>query len=218
MAPDSSWEILAEGYVYTDSPAADAAGNVYFAEVIYNKIFRVSADGQLDVIDEDTAMTMGLAMGADGSLYGCRNREAQIVRYDQSNEREVLFQGELTPLPDKPKQPGEFCNDLAVNAQGGVWFTDRVNRRVMYLSPARELSVVAEGFRPNGIVLSADGTMIAVTDSVEPMLHAFKDGKGGALERVPDFFDPIMTVQRCGVIGCRYYSWQHLPSHAAAWP
>jgi len=192
------WETLAEGYVYTDGPAADNAGNVFFAEVVSNRLLQINSAGEVATVDEATAMTMGLVIGPDGLLYGCRNRDAQIVRYNKEGEIEVLLQGELSPLPNNPRMPGEFCNDLAINSAGGVWFTDRINRRVMYLGPEGSAKVVAEGFRPNGIVLSADRQKIVVTDSVAPLLHAFSVGEEGELTELPDYFDPIMTVEQIG--------------------
>ncbi len=173
-------------------------GNVYYAEVVFNHIYKVGPDGTVSQVDTDTEMTMGLVMGPDGLLYGCRNRGGKIVRYSAAGQLEVLLEGELTPLPANPKAPGEFCNDMAINAEGGIWFTDRINRRVMYLSPERELRVVAEGFRPNGIVLSADRKTIAVTDSNEPVLHAFAVGEAGALTEIDGFFEPIKVVVQEG--------------------
>jgi gluconolactonase len=192
------WETLAEGYIYTDGPAADSEGNVFFAEVVSNRLLQINSVGELATVDDATTMTMGLVIGPDGLLYGCRNRDAQIIRYSQEGEIEVLLQGEMSPLPNQPNQPGEFCNDLAINAAGGVWFTDRINHRVMYLNTDGSAKVVAEGFRPNGIVLSADRQMIGVTDSVAPLLHAFSVGKEGELTELPGYFDPILTVEQIG--------------------
>ena len=198
VAAGAEWETLVQGYVYSDSPAADATGNVYYTEVTFNHLYKLDTAGEVSLPDEDTAMTMGLVMGVDGLLYACRNHDAQIVRYNENGLIEVLLQGEVTPLPNKPKAPGEFCNDLAINSAGGIWFTDRVNRRVMYLDPNGSVRPVAEGFRPNGIVLSADRKTLAVTDSNEPRLHAFSVGENGSLEEKIDFFDPVLTIQQLG--------------------
>jgi gluconolactonase len=194
----ATWEPLASGYIYTDGPAADSEGNVFFADVVANRLLQINSAGEVTAIDEATAMTLGLVIGPNGFLYGCRNRDAQIVRYSKEGEIEVLLQGELSPLANKPDQPGEFCNDLAINSAGGIWFTDRINRRVMYLNSDGVVKVATEGFRPNGIALSADRRIIAVTDSVVPLLHAFSVGEDGELTELPDFFDPLMTVEQIG--------------------
>jgi len=197
-AADASWELVARGYIYTDSPVALEGDEVLFAAPIQNHIYRVNTDGNVSVFDQDTEHTMGLVMGADGLIYGCRNRGGQIVRYDAAGARETLLQGEITPLPGKPNAPGEFCNDVAVAENGNVWFTDRVNRRIYLLRPDGSVAEVASGFRGNGIVLSADGQTIAVTDSNEPRLWAFAVGADGSLTERPDFFGPVNTVTRLG--------------------
>lgn len=198
VVPESAWETLATGLIYTDAPVSDGNGGVYFAAPIQNRIYHLTADGSSTVLAEDTQMNMGLATGPDRRLYGCRNRGAQIVVYAEDGSFEVLLQGKVTPLPDKPEAPGEFCNDLVVNAAGGIWFTDRVNQRVIYLAPDRTVRTVAEGFRPNGIALSPDGRVLVVTDSNEPRIHAFAVGADGALEPMPDYFPPLLTVERLG--------------------
>lgn len=192
------WETVATGFVYTESPVSDGAGGVYFAEPVQNRLYHLHADGRQSVFADETQMNMGLVRGADGRLYGCRNRGAQIVAYRADGSFEVLLQGKLTPLPDKPKAPGEFCNDLAINMAGGIWFTDRVNQQVRYLAPDGSVRVVADGFRPNGIVLSADRRTLVVTDSNEPRLWAFAVSDDGALELLPGFFPPVRTVDRLG--------------------
>ena len=58
--------------------------------------------------DSDTQHTMGLVMGHDSLIYGCRNRGAQIVRYTADGERETLLQGEMSPL--KNRRASGFCS------------------------------------------------------------------------------------------------------------
>jgi len=198
VADDADWELVAEGYAYTDGPAADTTGAVYFAEPIFGHLYKAAPNGEVTKVVEQTKHAMGLVMGADGLIYACRNQAAQIVRYTPAGEMEVLLEGEMTPLPGNANAPGEFCNDMAVNRDGGVWFTDRINKQVMYLAPDGSVRRVAGGFRPNGIVLSADRKMLAVTDSNEPRLHAFEVGENGELEEMDGFFDPVRTVEQIG--------------------
>jgi gluconolactonase len=191
VAPGAKWQSLADGLVFTDGVAAEANGDVYFAEVTFNRLYKVSGEGEVSLFDESTAMTMGLVIGPDGLLYGCRNHDAQIVRYNAEGDIEVLLQGQLSPVPNQKNNPGEFCNDLAINAEGGIWFTDRVNERVIYLAPDGSARTVADGFRPNGIVLSPDQKVLVVTDSNRPELHAFTVGVNGEIAEIEKFFDPI---------------------------
>jgi len=190
VQPGAKWEVVAQGYVYTDSPVAGPGDEVYFAAPIRNFIYRIPASGEIEPLDTDTEMTMGLTAGADGLIYGCRNRGAAIVVYGPDGNYRTLLRGEMTPLPGKPNAPGEFCNDVAVTGDGNVYFTDRINRKVMLLSPDARVR--------NGIVLSADESTLVVTDSIEPRLHAFSINPDGSLTEKPGFFDPIPTVGNFG--------------------
>ena len=195
---DAVWETVAQGYVYSDSPAVTPEGDIYYSANTQNRILHLTVDDQVELFDKNTALTMGLMFGSDGRLYGCRNLDAQIVAYDMQGGREVLLQGELSPLENNPDAPGEFCNDLVVSSKGQIWFTDRVNRGVKYLNAAGEAVRVTKGFRPNGLALSADETLLAVTDSLHPRMRAFDIAADGSLTERVDFFAPINAVTTVG--------------------
>ena len=193
---NAQWETVVSGYVYSDSPAVNAAGEIYYSANTQNKIFQLDAADRVRMFDDNTALTMGLMFGPDGRLYGCRNSDAQIVAYDITRgRREVILQGKLTPIPGRPNAPAEFCNDLVVNSEGKIWFTDRVNQGVVYIPAKGESRVVAQGFRPNGIALSPDEKILAVTDSNVPMLHAFEVAADGSLTEIRDYFAPVRMIE-----------------------
>jgi len=209
MAKGASWELIDSEHLYTDSPAADRDGNIYFAEgkinssgVLISRIVKLDADQRPEVFTAGRAVRQGLVFGSDRYLYACSPQEAQIVRYSPDGTYEVLAQGDIAS-PTNPSvalKKGvtgvQFCNDLAVSADGGVWFTDRNGEQVFYASPEGEIRAVASGFRCNGILLSLDKKMLVVTDSREPKLHAFRVGENGSLDEIPDFFDPLKLSER----------------------
>lgn len=195
VAENAAWEQVARGFVYTDSPVALAADELLFAAPIQNEIYRLDGAGETRLFDQQTEHTMGLVMGSDGLIYGCRNQGAAIVRYALDGGHETLLQGKLTEHPDDPNAPGEFCNDVAVAANGNLWFSDRLQRQIVLLRPDGTSSAVASGFRSNGIVLSADGQILVATDSVEPRLRAFTIASDGSLDERPGFFPPVKTMK-----------------------
>ena len=77
-----------EGYVYSDGPAADAIGNVYFAEVTWNHLYKVDSSGVITLEDEDTAMTMGRAWARIVAGMGVADSMAKHVRGVSQRKRQ----------------------------------------------------------------------------------------------------------------------------------
>ena len=83
-------------------------------------------------------------------------------------------------------------NDLVVASDGGIYFTDPPHQRVWYVSPDRQKKqIVAEGFRPNGVILTPDEGTLVVTDSDAPHLWAFRVEKDGTLRFGERYFQPL---------------------------
>ena len=60
---------LAGGFAFTEGPAADKAGNVYFTDIPNNKIHTWSLDGELGVFKVNTGGANGLFFGNPGQLW-----------------------------------------------------------------------------------------------------------------------------------------------------
>src|SRR4029079_16910078 len=116
--------------------------------------------------------------GPDGLLYGCRNGDKQIVSYDAQAKVQVVANDVNS-------------NDLSVAGNGAIYFTDPPGGRLWYISPDRQKRVVAEGLRPNGVILWADQGMLVVTDSTEPVLWAFRVEADGSLTCKERYYSPL---------------------------
>ena len=80
LLPGEGWQLVGSGYKFTEGPAVDAKGNVFFTDIPNDRIHRVDATtGKVTVFAEKTARTNGLMFGRDGLLYGCRNGDKQVV-------------------------------------------------------------------------------------------------------------------------------------------
>ena len=51
VAPGAEWETLFSGYVYSEGPAADANGNVYYAEVTWNHLYVIDMEGEIRLFE-----------------------------------------------------------------------------------------------------------------------------------------------------------------------
>lgn len=181
LIDSEGWQQVADGFKFTEGPAADETGNVYFTDIPNNRIHRIGLDDTVSVFAEDTARTNGLMFGADGLLYGCRNGEKKIVAYKPDGTFETVAEN-------------VECNDIAVAADGSIWFTDPPGHRVWYVSPSREKRVVAEGFRPNGVILWNGAGTLVVTDSDQPHLWTFRIEPDGSLSNRERYYMPLQIL------------------------
>lgn len=178
------WELVAEGYKFTEGPAADGQGNLYFSDIPNNRIHKIDADGKVSVFVEDSHATNGLMFGPDGRLYGCQNGKERIVAFDAEGNAEAIAEG-------------VHCNDLVVTHQGGVYFTDPPGKRVWYVDPKGQKRVVADDVgRPNGIILWADQGTLVVTDSTRPVLWTFRVESDGNLAFKEPYYPPRVLPGR----------------------
>jgi sugar lactone lactonase YvrE len=170
VIPGEDWVQVAEGYKFTEGPAVDKDGNVYFTDIPNNRIYKHDvASGKTDVFAEDTAATNGLMFAPDGRLYGCQNGNRKIVAYDSA--------GKATTIADEVDS-----NDLVVTSTGAIYFTDPKNHRVWQVDAKGNKRVADEGIeRPNGIILWPDEQTLVVADSAGKNLWAFQIAEDGSL-------------------------------------
>ena len=72
------WELVSSGHKFTEGPAVNQQGEVYFTDIPNNHIHKIALDGKVTVFKEDTGSTNGLKFAPDGRLYGgrgCRGLE-----------------------------------------------------------------------------------------------------------------------------------------------
>ncbi|HEY0016936.1 MAG TPA: SMP-30/gluconolactonase/LRE family protein [Longimicrobium sp.] len=151
-------------------------------------------DGAVDVVLDATPFNNGNAVDAEGRLLHCEHGRRCISRTAPEGGTTVLvthFQGRRLNSP----------NDLAVAADGAIWFTDptygienpkqgcpaqpELDHRGVYRYDPRteDLARMAELRQPNGIAFSPDGRVLYVSDSDLERHHiiAFDVGEDGAL-------------------------------------
>jgi len=190
VAPGAKIEKLAGGFKFTEGPAVDAAGNVFFTDQPNDRIMKWSVDGKLSVFLQPSGRSNGLYFDGKGNLLACADEKNQLWSIDPSGRATVLvrdYQGKLLNGP----------NDLWVAPGGGVYFTDPLYKRpywdrgpmeqdgqhVYFLSPDRQKLIrVADDLKqPNGIIGSPDGRTLYVADIAAGRTYAYDIGKDGTL-------------------------------------
>jgi gluconolactonase len=175
----AGWQLVSEGHKFTEGPAPDSRGNVFFVDVPESRIFRIDAEtGKVSVFVDGSGKASGLMFGPEGRLYACQSETKQIVWYDTAGKEHVLAK-------DIP------VNDLVVDRQGGVYVTDMGGKQVWHVSPNGEKRVVASGFTPNGLILWRDGGTLVVADWDEPDLRTFRVETDGGLKYGEKYYGPL---------------------------
>jgi sugar lactone lactonase YvrE len=166
----SDWEVVSRGHKFTEGPAVDPGGNVYFSDIPNNRIHKIDhASGKVSIFKEDTGGANGLMFGPDGRLYACQNGRRRIVAYDSAGKEFVAAEDVSS-------------NDLAVTAKGEIYFTEPRARRVWFVDSKGGKRVVHEGISlPNGVRLSPDHSLLLVADTATRWVWSFQTQTDGSL-------------------------------------
>ena len=174
VAPGAKVVEVARGFKFTEGPAGDAKGNIYFSDIPNNRIHYLTAAGKLTTFRADSGGTNGLFVDADGSLLACEGVRQRVVSIAIDEKGKA---GKVTVLArTHGGKPLNKPNDLWPDPKGGIYFTDPVYGRgfkvvqdgenVYYLKPDRKtiIRVIDDMVRPNGIIGTPDGKTLYVTD------------------------------------------------------
>jgi gluconolactonase len=75
-------EVLGDGYGFTEGPAADRGGNVYFSDGRNNSIHRWEPGRPVTLFTDNSTDAIGMMFNAQGELYVCEGAAHRIVAYD----------------------------------------------------------------------------------------------------------------------------------------
>src|SRR5690348_6884901 len=169
LDPDSEWEMVSQGHKFTEGPAVDRHGNVFFTDIPNNRIHEIDGSGKVTVFKEDTGEANGLMFGPDGRLYACQNGKKRIVAYAPDGTESVIAEGVNS-------------NDIAVNPRGEIYFTDPPHKQVWFIDAKGKKRVVHEGILlPNGIRFTPDHSFLMVADTLSRWVWSFSVANDGAL-------------------------------------
>jgi len=186
VAPGANVERLAGGFRFTEGPAADAKGNIFFSDIPNNRIHKWSLDGTLSTFRENSGGSNGLYFDKNGNLLACEGGGRRLVS--------IGPQGKVTVLADKYQNKRfNSLNDLWIDPKGGIYFTDpsygrrdnleQDGEHVYYLSPDRKklIRVIDDMVRPNGVIGTPDGKLLYVADHGGNKTFAYKINSDGTL-------------------------------------
>ena len=170
-----------------EGPSFDRAGNLYFVDNAYGRIFRADPQGRVELVADYDGEPNGLRIHKDGRIFVADYKHG-ILLLDPSS-------GSMSTLVSR-YNTGHFIgvNDLIFTRNGDLYFTDQgqtdlndATGRIYCLKAGGELVCVADNLpSPNGLVFNnrEDTLYVAVT-------------RANAIWRLP--LTPTGAVSRMGV-------------------
>jgi gluconolactonase len=192
IASGANVEKVAEGFLFTEGPAVDKEGNVYFTDQPNDRIWRWTTDGRVAIFLENAGRANGLYFDKEGNLLSCSDLENELWRITTDGEHTVL-------LTDYEGKKLNGPNDLWIHPDGNIYFTDPLYKRdywtrnpemqqdgqhLYYMSADRKKVIRADSEleQPNGIIGSPDGKLLYVADIRARKTYCYDVAPDGSLK------------------------------------
>ena len=192
VEPGAKLQKLAGDFKFTEGPASDAEGNVYFTDQPNDRILVWGTNGKLTTFMQPSGRANGLCFDGKGNLIACADEKNELWSIDPKTKHVTVlvkeYGGKLLNAP----------NDVWVHPDGSIYFSDPMYPReywkrdpkeqqeghhVYRLSPdGKALERVIEDLKqPNGIIGTPDGKTLYVSDINDRKTWAYDVSSGGKL-------------------------------------
>src|SRR5438105_13277519 len=98
IASGESLHKLAGDFAFTEGPACDAEGNVFFTDQPNDRIMEWSVDGKLATFLQPCGRANGLCFDREGNLWACADEKNELWRIDPTRKVTIVlkdYQGKL---------------------------------------------------------------------------------------------------------------------------
>jgi gluconolactonase len=170
---DAQQPEIAAAVAFTEGPAVDREGNVYFTDIISQRIMKLGGDGILSTYREHSNIANGLLIDPQGRLVACEAGEFQRPGVKLTGKARVtrtdLKTGTIEVLADiYEDKPLQGPNDVTIDGSGRLYFTDMSGVAVYRIDAPGKLARILsapEIQRPNGIQVSPDDRTLYLVEA-----------------------------------------------------
>ncbi len=183
---------LSGEFKFTEGPAVDKVGNIYFTDQPNDRIMKWSIDEKLTTFMQPSGRSNGLYFDLQGKLIACADNNNELWIIDLNGNRKTILNNYEGKLLNGP-------NDAWVRPQdNAIYFTDPFYKRdywkrgpmeqdgqhVYYVSPDRKTvkRVASDLTQPNGIIGTPDGSTLYIADIGAWTTFVFDINKDGTLD------------------------------------
>jgi gluconolactonase len=190
VKPGATLIQVSKQFSFTEGPAADKKGNIFFTDQPNDKIWEYDTKGNLSVFMDKTGRSNGMYFDRKGNLIACADEQNELWSISPEKKVTVL-------MKDFHGLHFNGPNDLWVDPEGGIYFTDPYYQRdywerkkpdlekqnVYYLAKGKTEAIVADSalMQPNGIVGTPDGRYLYVADIGDNKTYKYQINKDGSL-------------------------------------
>ncbi len=206
----------------TEGPAIGPEGHLYFSDQPNDVIRKLTPDGKVEVVLQPSGVANGLAFDQEGRLLICQSNSGNYPEDAAAGKRRIVRyekDGTLTVMAAEYRgKPFIGPNDLCVDAQGRIYFTDPyypdsgAEKSQPYSgvyridAPGEVTLVVRDLQKPNGILITPDQHLMYISDRGTQLLHRYQvqpDGSltpAGVVFRFPDRGIDGMAIDTKGLL------------------
>jgi gluconolactonase len=187
---DAQVTLVADGFKFTEGPAVDSKGVVFFTDQPNDRIMKLDLDGQVTEFMKPAGRSNGMFFAPDGMLIACADEKNEMWEISANRTHRVLAMDHENAKLNGP-------NDVWIDADGTMYFTDPYYQRPWWehkKQPQKKQAVYRADrdggnvimmddtlVQPNGIVGDAKRRMLFVADIRDSKTYQYSIAKDGSL-------------------------------------
>jgi len=190
IANGATLQRVSNQFGFTEGPAVDKQGNIFFTDQPNDQIWTYGVDGSLSLFLNETGRANGLYVDNAGNIIACADAKGEVWRITPKKKVTVLYKAPKSKRLNGP-------NDVWIDAKGGIYITDpyyqrpywkhklpKRNHQNVYYLPSGKKTVIAVDTalkQPNGLVGSPDGKWLFVSDIGDGKIYKYGIETNGSL-------------------------------------
>ena len=193
VAPGAKLVLIDSNFAFTEGPATDKEGNVFFTDQPNNNIWKYDVNGKISLFMHGARRSNGMYFDKQGNLISCADERNELIRISPQKKIRVLATNYNGYVLNGP-------NDVWINRlTGSMYITDPYFQRpywtrkhpdaalngekLYYLPPESNILILADSsvVKPNGITGTPDGRHLYVADMGEGKTFCYNIEADGRL-------------------------------------